>query len=262
MFKFPRLGMMEARGGMLKKLLLIAILVAGAAQGQDKALTLAAPSNLTETGFLKHLLPRFSLKHGVRITLAEDGAGAVLGPEGTPVFRQGDTVWRLSQQEDPDAEIFEAWLLSDVGKRTIESFELEGVALFSADVGQQEIAAAPVITGDVVKGEELSLTQCGRCHVVNEKNRMKAIGSTPSFGLMRNFSDWRERFEGFYALRPHPAFTQVADVTAPFEEHLPSPIAPLEVTLDDIDAIVAYVASIEPADLGAPMQAGGAFQSP
>jgi len=83
---------------------------------------------------------------------------------------------------------------------------------------------------------------------------MNAIGSTPSFALMRNFGDWEGRFQTFFLLKPHPAFTQVADVTDPFPDNLPSPIAPIEVTLDEIDAIVAYVATIAPADLGAPVQ--------
>ncbi len=40
---------------------------------------------------------------------------------------------------------------------------------------------------------------------------------------------------------------------APFDESRPSPIVPLRITLDDLDAILAYVATIEPAQLsGAP----------
>ncbi len=70
---------------------------------------------------------------------------------------------------------------------------------------------------------------------------------------MRSFDDWDVRFSSFYVLKPHGAFTQIEDVTEPFPEDLPSPIAPLELTLDDIDAILAYVASIEPAALGAPL---------
>jgi hypothetical protein len=97
---------------------------------------------------------------------------------------------------------------------------------------------------------------------VNETNKMNAIGSTPSFALMRNFPDWQERFETFYVLKPHAAFTQVSEVTAPFPENLPPPIAPVELTLEEIDAIAAYVSLIAPADLGAPIQAGQAFQSP
>ena len=108
--------------------------------------------------------------------------------------------------------------------------------------------------GDASVGEKLSFIHCGRCHVIGERNRMSGISSTPSFGLLRTFDDWTERFSAFYVLKPHPAFTQVADVTPPFDISRPPPIAPLEMTVEDIEAIVAYVASIPPADLGAPIQ--------
>ena len=83
---------------------------------------------------------------------------------------------------------------------------------------------------------------------------MNAIGSTPSFALLRTFEDWDYRFQAFFALKPHPAFTQVAEITEPFPEDVPSPIVPVEITLDDLDAILAFVATIAPADLGAPLQ--------
>ena len=70
----------------------------------------------------------------------------------------------------------------------------------------------------------------------------------------RTLPGWLKRFEGFYALKPHGAFTQVADVTPPFNPARPSPIVPIEMTLDDLDAILAYVATVAPADLGAPIQ--------
>lgn len=82
---------------------------------------------------------------------------------------------------------------------------------------------------------------------------MNAIGSTPSFALMRSFADWEARFRAFYTLKPHPAFTQVADVTAPFDEKLPSPIAPVEMTLEEIETMLVFVEGIEPANLGAPL---------
>lgn len=247
---------------MWKKLIALTCLLAAPAMAQDKAFTLQAPDALVETGLLKHLLPRFSLKKGIRITVSPEEGDASLGTEGTPVFRQDNTIWHLSKQDGSYTDAFQEWLLSDVGKRTIEAFKPDGTALFSADVAVQEDVVEVAITGDVVTGERVSLTQCGRCHVVNEKNKFNAIGSTPSFRLMRNFGDWRERFEVFYVLKPHGSFTQIEDVTPPFEPHLPPPIAPLELTLDDLDAIIAYVSTLEPADLGAPIEAGGAFQSP
>ncbi|UXX84963.1 hypothetical protein [Roseovarius pelagicus] len=240
---------------MLKRLACIAAIVASPAVAQDKSFSLQVPKTLVETGLMNYLLPRFSLKTGVRITLTTEQADATFGPQGVPVFRREDVLWYLAKTDDPDTNAFHDWLLSDIGKRTIEAFAPDGVELFSADVsaqaGDQPIAA---LSGDAILGEVTSLEKCGRCHVVNDANRMKAIGSTPSFALMRTFPDWQQRFETFFILKPHAAFTQVAEVTAPFPENLPSPIAPIEVTLEQIDAITAYVGSIPPADLGAPIQ--------
>lgn len=239
---------------MLKKFAVLITLGAMPALAQDKAFTLQTPDVLTQSGFIKHLLPRFSLKTGIRITPTAGAGDAAFGAVGVPVFSQGDTIWHLETADDPDVAAFEAWLLSDIGKRTIEAFAPNGEAMFSADFAVETEIETAALSGDAVLGERVSLTQCGRCHVVNASNRMKAIGSTPSFHLMRTLPDWRKRFETFFLLNPHPAFTQVADVTEPFPENLPSPIAPIEVTFEQIEAIVAYVSSITPADLGAPIQ--------
>jgi hypothetical protein len=59
---------------------------------------------------------------------------------------------------------------------------------------------------------------------------------------------------GFYLLNPHPAFTVVQDVTDPFDPNRPPPIAPIKVTLDQIDALLAYMQGLQPADLGAPIK--------
>ncbi|NNE87035.1 MAG: hypothetical protein HKN27_03080, partial [Silicimonas sp.] len=221
---------------------------------QQKAFDLAAPDDLVATGFLKHLLPRFSLKTGIRITVVGEQGDATFGAEGTPVFRQGETIWHFKAASGPHTDAFLDWLQSDVGINTIEGFKSEGGSLFSGDVSVREETQVAELTGDLALGEKQSLAKCGRCHVVNDTNRMNAIGSTPSFALMRNFPDWQSRFETFFLLKPHGAFTQVANVTDPFPDHLPSPIAPIEVTMNQIEAITAYVGSIAPADLGAPIQ--------
>jgi mono/diheme cytochrome c family protein len=239
---------------MFKYLALVSALVAAPALSQDKAFTLQVPDALVATGFMKHLLPRFSLKTGIRIATTTEAGDAAFGAGGTAVFQQGNKVWHLDKSDGPFIDAFQDWLLSDVGKRTIEAFAPEGVALFSADLGVRVEVQTVVLSGDKALGERVSLMRCGRCHVINETNRMKAIGSTPSFGLLRTFPDWQERFGTFFLRKPHPAFTQVADVTEPFAKNLPPPIAPIEVTLEEIKAITAYVASITPADLGAPIQ--------
>jgi len=235
---------------------LAVLLWPGALGAQDKSFRLSAPEMLVETGFLKHLLPRFSLKTGVQITVVADGndSEAAFGTEGTTVFKGQGTLWHISYEKGAHTDRFADWLLSDVGRRTIEAFRPEGTPMFSADVSVVEVVGEVTFEGDAAKGEALALGLCGRCHVVNEKNRMNGIGSTPSFGLLRSFADWDNRFQSFFALNPHPSFTQIPKVTQPFNEERPPPIAPLTLTLADLDAILAFVSAMEPADLGAPIQ--------
>ena len=239
---------------MFKKIVILVALIASPALSQDKTFTLRTPDVLTSSGFIKHLLPRFSLKTGIRITVITTDGDAAFGDVGVPVFRQEDRIWRLSKADGAQTDKFAAWLLSETGKRTIEAFAPNGDQLFSADVGVSLEPEIIAVTGDAGHGEVVSLRKCGRCHVINDSNRMKAIGSTPSFALMRSFPDWQRRYETFFMLNPHPAFTQVLDVTEPFSANFPSPIVPIEVTLEDIENIVAYVAGIAPASLGPPMQ--------
>jgi mono/diheme cytochrome c family protein len=223
------------------------------ALAQDKAFDLGVPPVLIESGLIDYILPRFSLKTGIKVSVVE-GAEVGLGEIGTQVFARDDTIWHLSQSDAPPVTRFRDWLLSDIGKRTIDAFEPASGAPFRTDLNVENASAPAPVEGDAVAGKTLSLQLCGRCHVVAEENRMNAIGSTPSFALMRTFPDWQNRFTGFYTLRPHPAFTQVSEVTPAFEAHLPSPIVPIALTLEDIEAITAYVATILPADLGAPIQ--------
>jgi hypothetical protein len=72
--------------------------------------------------------------------------------------------------------------------------------------------------------------------------------------VLRTLRDWEDRFQAFYVLNPHPAFTQVADVTEPFDPTRPSPIHTMEITLDDLENIMAFVQGIAPADLGSPIR--------
>ena len=99
-------------------------------------------------------------------------------------------------------------------------------------------------------GEKLTLLHCGRCHVVNEKNRMGGIGSTPSFPVMRGRENWEERMRAFYGEPPHAAITQIEGVTDPFPINRPPPIHPMRLTLEEIDKIIDYVRTLEPPDLG------------
>lgn len=238
------------------KLLALLVMIAApcGATAQDRDFTLSAPDQIVESGFLKHLLPRFSLKHGVRISQVESDADVVIGAEGIPVFAGLDQVWHLSQNGAEGPQLFTDWLLSDIGKRTIDGFQPDGIAIFSAEVVVAVVTPDITPHGDPVEGEKQALLHCGRCHVINESNRMNGMGQTPSFALMRTLPDWENRFATFYVLNPHPSFTQVADITPPFPANLPPAIVPLEITQDTVEAILAYVATIAPADLGAPLQ--------
>ena len=235
---------------------IMALTVGTTAQAQDKAFTLAAPQALVDSGLLGYILPRFSLKTQVRITLTEPGAAAdaEFGTTGVVAFQGPDTVWHLTTGEDADARHFADWLQSEVGRSTVDSYQVDGAAPFVTQVEVAQVVAPTIYEGDAKRGEEVSLSHCGRCHVVNDTNRMNSIGSTPSFAVLRTLRDWEDRFQTFYVLNPHPAFTQIADVTEPFRANRPSPIRAVEMTLDDLDNIMAFVQGIPPADLGAPVQ--------
>ena len=112
------------------------------------------------------------------------------------------------------------------------------------------LSTIPVRADDYEPGEKLTLFHCGRCHVINERNKYGGIGSTPSFGALRTLDDWEDRMRAFYALAPHPAFTQVEGITEPFPPHRPSPIHPVVVTPADIETITAFTRTIPPKDLG------------
>ena len=221
----------------------------------QEALGLAAPNEVSDSGLLQHILPRFSLKTGIRVTADESGIMSLAStPPGDPVFARNRIVYHLRIDNSKKQIRFRDWLLSDIGKRTVEGFIPDEGGPFSASFEVAILAEEQKIEGNAVLGQELSLTHCGRCHVIGSQNRMKGLGSTPSFAVLRAMPDWSERFQAFFSLNPHPAFTQVKGVTEPFAPERPSPIHPVEINLDDLDAILAFVATIRAADLGAPLQ--------
>lgn len=239
------------------------LLLAPAASAEERRIVLATSPELATDGFLKYLLPRFSLKTGIRVTvraLAEGvAADVLLGPadavkRGRAALKAGGTLYLCRAAADgpgrPEhARRFVDWLVSKIGQRTVESFRANGRQVYVAAAGAPAEKPRAMPTGDLLKGEKLSFLHCGRCHVIGPRNRMGGLGSTPSFGVLKTLNDWEIRFRGFYQLNPHPSFTQIPDVTEPFDETRPSPIVPLELTLEDLDAILAYVATIEPAKL-------------
>lgn len=256
--------------GALGVALLGMALLAGVTTAQERRFTLAADPDLAASGLLKYLVPRFSLKTGIKVTPVDAAEGAaadaLLGPRtavgtGRPAFARDDTPYlcRAAPADGENERVAHArrfcdWIVSDVGQRAVESFAPGGARLYVAAASAPTEPDAPAVVGDPLAGKRLSLALCGRCHVVGPENRMNGLGSTPSFAMLRTLSDWRDRFTGFYLLNPHPAFTQIADATDPFDASRPPPIVPLRLTLDDLEAILAFVAGVGPADLGAEIE--------
>ena len=221
----------------------------------QEALGLAAPDEVLDSGLLQHILPRFSLKTGIRVVAEESGIMSLAPtPPGDPVFVRNGIVYHLRIDDSKKQIRFRDWLLSDIGKRTVEGFTPADGGSFSANFEVAITSEEQEIDGNAILGQELSLTHCGRCHVIGPQNRMNGLGSTPSFAVLRAIPDWSERFQAFFTLNPHPAFTQIEGVTEPFAPERPSPIHPVEISLDDLEAILAFVAAIRAADLGAPLQ--------
>ena len=107
-------------------------------------------------------------------------------------------------------------------------------------------AAVPAYAGDVAKGRELARQHCTRCHIVAGMNTV-SIGSTPSFTtIVNSTSDSADRFRSFYALRPHPAFVRIKGV-APLND-IPSPIAPIHLTSEEVENIADFAATLKKED--------------
>ncbi|TDL79510.1 hypothetical protein E2L08_09385 [Palleronia sediminis] len=228
--------------------------LASPAAAQDGPLGITGDAGLRAAGLLDFLAPRFALKHAQPVEIVEDGAAVALTRDGAgPVaLRTADgAAIHVVTAPDPRAEAFRDWLLSDIGQRTVAAFVGPQGARFSPAAAAPDAAPAAPVAGDADEGLRLSKLHCGRCHVVDSDNPFTGIGSAPSFAAMRNFPDWRLRFDRFYDLNPHPYFTQVAGVTEPFDR---APhIAPVTMTPDEVAAVTAFAARIAPKDLGAPV---------
>ena len=220
-------------------------------------LTLRMPPDMVASGFDKQILPRFKFKHRVGVTPVTEGeADMAFGDEGARVFRTigGEEVRLDIATTAPEAELFLDWLRSDPGIAAVESFEVDGAPVYTAAVAVEEVEAEESFDGDTEAGARLALVHCGRCHVIDDRNRMGGIGSTPSFEAMRGRPDWPKLFLAFYAENPHPSFTQVEGVTEPFGPDRQVHIAPVEITLEEIEAITAFVATLAPKELGNAVQ--------
>ena len=99
---------------------------------------------------------------------------------------------------------------------------------------------ASAVADSAGNGREIARQQCSRCHVIPELKNM-GIGSTPSFKAMvqSKAEDWRDKFEAFYSLPPHPAFVTIQELRT--ERVGPASIAPVIMSLREIDDLMAYV---------------------
>ncbi len=219
------------------------------------------PQTMIDSAFHKQILPRFKFKHRIGVTPVTEGeADMVFGEDGNRMFQEIDgAVIRLDiVTEDKDriakARTFRDWLKSGPGKAAIEGFAPDGTQVYTTEQAAVVIERTETFDGDKATGSRLAIVHCGRCHVVDERNRMGGIGSTPSFAALRGRSNWSDLFRAFYLHNPHPSFTQVDGVTEPFDPNKQIHIAPVEITLEEIEAIAAFVAEMKPKELGRPVQ--------
>lgn len=237
----------------MRGLVIIFTLLAGLARADDVRVQFYAAPELVESGLIQHIRPRFSLKTSVGVDIVSDPAVATLliWDQGDPVFAGLGQVWYLERPGAHEgSDRFARWITSEIGQRTITGFAPEGRALFATTDTASAPAQEAGLSADAQAGREVAFARCGRCHVTETERRMTGIGSTPSFPVLRSLDNWDYRFAAFYTLKPHPAFTQIEDLTEPFPAHQPPPLVPVELTLDELDALLAYVEGLAPADLG------------
>ncbi len=97
--------------------------------------------------------------------------------------------------------------------------------------------------GDAEKGRAIAEKYCSRCHVIGRHNPMGGIGSTASFQMIAKMPDYLERFQTFYARRPHPAFLRIPGV--PRWSKQPGYATEFTITLEQVEDIVAFAKTLE-----------------
>jgi len=98
---------------------------------------------------------------------------------------------------------------------------------------------------NVEEGRNLVREHCTRCHVIGDINPYGGIGSTPSFEAMKHLADWRQRFEVFFTLPPHPSLVRIEGISEDRPENLPAFSQEIILTLEDVENILAYVDTLE-----------------
>lgn len=116
--------------------------------------------------------------------------------------------------------------------------------LLAALAGLGGGAAGARAEGDLARGESIAATHCSRCHIISDKNRFTGISSTPSFPTLVNaLADWEERFQSFYARRPHPAHVRMEGIPPPTDQ--PYTVVPVGLRLEDVNDILAFARSLK-----------------
>ena len=220
------------------------------------------PEELLMIEFDKYLLPRFRFKTQimVRVSSQSDSLDARLGviPKGKELFSDlNGFIYRLETITADASQIsklekFVSWLDSPSGITTIEEFSINGSNVFKSIESAVAKKEEEVFEGDVAYGLSLSQQHCKRCHVVDD-NAFAGIDSTPSFHAMRSFDDWQERFTAFWTVSPHLNVISITEVHEAGSKTVPVTISPIRISLEQVDDILAYVASIKPKDLGKPI---------
>ncbi len=239
---------------LLRQIALVAVMASPvAAEEVPRTFGMSFDEGLSASGLLDYILPRFALKTGRRFDPEMAADLSLAAGQGAPFAQRGDVAYGVDLLTDSDAAMrFRDWLLSEVGQNTISTFAPETGDPYGPVV-IEEVVEEDYFEGDIPAGRLVAETHCTRCHKVSPEDR-SSIGSTPSFMAMRALPDWAARFVSFYSLNPHPAFLQVDGISAPFDVSRPPTIAPVLLTLDEVDNLLAYVQSVAPADLGAEIQ--------
>ncbi len=211
---------------------------------------------------VQYVIPRFSLKTRIRFDQVESSGDIQLVTErpetGAEVLKlvSGETVYITAvggAVESSDYRAFVDWLVSEPGRATIADFELDGRQIAIPTAADEAAPIEMVIVGNIDHGRELSSDHCRRCHKVDRADKYAGIDNAPSFHAMRSFDDWYIRFSRFYAVSPHKALISVEGSGIEKNRALIT-IAPIDLQMDDINDIVAFVNSLTPLDLGKPIQ--------
>lgn len=248
-------------GSLLISAMVVMALKPSVALAQNADLRLIVSDYLVESGLTQHLLPRFRFKTRIRVEAVStdmtgvasllpdnsEGIAVLSSTEGVPYF-----LATLSDDAETQTKVSKLldWLQSEPGRAAIESFKPDGIQLFTPDAEKVVEEVKVEFDGDANLGSKLALLHCGRCHVIDSRNPFGGIGSTPSFGALKTIQGWPEAFAAFWTFNPHPAFTQIEGITEPFDPARPSPIAPLIMTLEEVEAIASFVAEMPTKDLG------------